>query len=218
MSFVKFQGMLIDAMDENMLVVAALAIFLTIILISVAVIYAVACSQNKNTQMTKLIHVGVALNEWPENETAGDCPRLVLGEYLVNMKDPAGVSVNRLDPRLGWKQRAYSRKYEVSELLRRFTANFESAGMHADPACTMLQMLQGDNSFCYRLGQIVRTSDKKGLRVLRCECWEQDKQDNDCVSVYVDIPQEYACTYQAATGCEAQKLCMTLRYHSRNEV
>ena len=88
MSFVKFQGMLIDAMDENMLVVAALAIFLTIILISVAVIYAVACSQNKNTQMTKLIHVGVALNEWPENETAGDCPRLVLGEYLVNMKEP----------------------------------------------------------------------------------------------------------------------------------
>ena len=218
MSYVKMQGMMINALDGNTLVFVALGIFLTIVVISAITAYLIACGKNKNTQMTGLIQVAVALNEWPESETAGDCPRLVFGEYLISMKDPDAVKEDRLDPRLTGMQQAYCRKSWVGELLRRFHANFESCGMQGDAGCRLLQDLLKDNNFCVSLGQLYRTNSKKGLRVARAAKSAQDKLNLDKVSVYARIPEEIANTYRAATGCDAQMLCITMEYHSRNRI
>lgn len=215
MNFMGFQDMLTDAMYENTLIVVALLVFALIIFISAAVIYAMACAKNKATQMTGLIQVRVSLNEWPDNTPHDACPRLVFGDYLISMKDPSGIQNDRLDPHLTGLKKASCREYAVGTLLQRFYANYESAGMYADPSGRLLRELLKDNNFCRELGSISRKNDKKGLRASPGVDCKKDGKDLDKLSVYLEVPEDCASTFRAATNCEAKMLCITMQYLSR---
>ena len=217
MRFVKIQGMMIDALNANTLVFIALEIFLVILAVSALIIYFTACKKNKLTQMSGLIQVGITLNEWLEEDQQDEaCAKLVLAEYLVSMKDPEAIKENRLDPRLNLLEQAYCRQYAIGELLRRFTENYDCAGMHGDPACRLLLDLLKDPVFCMELGSIRRKNAKLGLQVLQNNNAGQDKQNSDKAFVFARIPEDVAANYQAATGCPARTLCITMQYHARN--
>jgi len=210
------QDFLGEAMSTNMLVFAALAIFIVIVAAGAAASYAIACGINKKTELTGMVQMGVSLNEWPSNAHDTEGTRLNLGEFIISMRDPESVTKDRLDPKLTFMQKAYCRRYWVGDLLQRYYENYCSAGLKDDPSGILLRELLKETGFCIELGRIFRRSRKKGLQVYRCECWEQDKKNINKVSIYLDIPESLADTYWATAGCKAKKFCITLRYHSRN--
>lgn len=183
-------------------------VFLAVVAAIAAVSYSVACTQSKKTEMGGIMQVGVCLNRWLDDSKCKDITTLDFGKFWVSMKDPDMVSGKRLNPELNWKERAFSRKYDVSILLRRFLAAYKSAGLADDPSAGLLERLLNDEKFCSAMGKCSYRSDKKGLMVVDAYASKKEANRNR-VSVYYAID---GSAYASATGCDAQTICVTLEY------
>lgn len=196
-----------------LLLLCTLGLFLFIVLVCAATVYIIASRVNRNTTMTGLMKVSVALNVWPDEKAEKNCPKLNFGTYLVSMQDPAQISEMRLDPRLNWFQKAFRRQYAVSALLERFCRSYESAGFGDDPSCAMLYQLLDAGFFCHSLGTVSRSSSKAGLVFHGQAVCKKDPKNTDKLELFLDIPESIGDAFNRSTSCDLKKVCITLEYN-----
>lgn len=185
-------------------------VFCVAIAVIGAIVYAVACAYNKDTEMTGIMRVGVKLNTWYDDSRRKDTTALDYGDFWISMKDPDTVLENRLDAKLNWKEKAFSRQYEVSLILNRFLAAYEGAGFGDDPSAILLKGLLKKESFCRALGKCSCRNTKKGLVV--SDSYACKKESGNKVSVFHEIDSSDGNAFHAATGCAAETICVTLEY------
>lgn len=189
--------------------------FAVVVLIGSAIYYVIACSANKMTQMTGIMRVTVALNQFPSDMQDTESPMLSYGSYFIGMQDPAEVSRQRLDPKLNWIESAQYRRYQIGTILERFRNAFDSAGFAGDPASKLLEQLLEDDVFCEKLGSISRKNAKRGLRVQAASEVTTESSVRDRVSVYHTIPQIAGNAFENELRCDVRMICITLEYFDR---
>ena len=211
MDFAKIVDILQDGYYNGMLFLYVLLVYGIIVMFGALIIYLISCARYKGTEMNGLIRVRVTLNEWPETPLGQVPPRMDFGEILISMHDPVTVQAHRLDPELNRKQKAECREYEVVRLLERFSKTMDNSSLHDDPGVILLrQMLDGNH--CGGMGRIRRLSAKKGLEIRASSEKKRDKESNNRLMVYKQIPEMLCQEYFKNTGCEAQNICVTLEY------
>lgn len=182
--------------------------FLAVMAIIAAISYVVACARSKRTEMTGIIKVRVALNEWSDNTLVKDLDSLKLGEFWFSMKDPIHVTENRLDRTLTWYEKAFCRQYDVSLFLKRFLVAYEKAGFAEDASAKLLKALAENDRFCMELGKCRYLSRKKGLLVKDASVFTKGTE-KEKVSVYHEIADN---EFAAETGCDVRSIGITLEY------
>ena len=185
-------------------------VFLVIIAVIGAIVYAISCRSSKGTEMTGIMRVGVTLNAWFDSDKCKDTVPLDYGTFWISMKDPDTLMGKRLDAKLDWKEKAFPRRYEVSLLLKRFLTAYEGAELGADPSAELLKRLLDKESFCLELGKCSYKNAKKGLAVTGASACKRENKGK--AAVYHEITDTDAAAFLAETGCEAKTIRVTLEY------
>lgn len=211
MNFSRIVDILWNGYHGGILFVYVLLVYGILVMLGAMIIHLINCARYKGTEMNGFVRVRVTLNEWPENPPENAPPRMDYGAILINMHDPATIQALRLDPQLSWKQKAECREYEVLRLLERYSKTMDNSSLHDDPGVVLLrQMLEGNH--CTGMGRIRRLNAKKGLEIRASSEKKRDKESNNRLMVYKQIPEILCQEYYASTECEVRNLCVTLEY------
>ena len=83
MSLIMIGNKIRDLADYPLLLLlCTVLLFLAIVLVCGAVAHVIASRVNRNTAMTGLMKVSVALNVWPDGKAEKNCPKLNFGPIL----------------------------------------------------------------------------------------------------------------------------------------
>lgn len=190
----------------------ALCAFLVTMLVVGLLAYLLMRKIAGTTALDGVMQVEINLNQWPQDRLDGQFVNLAVGRYLIGMHDPDKVTKNRLDPRLGFMDKAKTRKYSIGILLDRFAKKHEKAGFYGDASWKLLNNLLYDTDFCRDLGVCYREVSSHALNGSGLAKYQKDRTNKQKLSLYMDLPKSAAEKFLAETGCQVSNICMTMEH------
>ena len=203
-----------------------LGVLLAALAILAVIIFSLFYLYQRGTALHGLVKVGVTLNEWSSAHDAQrpqEQPRMRLGEFYISMKDPDGITEERLDQRPKMLEMIQARRYSVSRLLLRFQQAYSGAGLQFDPSNDLLKQLLESEDMCEKMGQMIGLRGGKGFKLQKPRHTPGVAVDGNRQkqSVYIELDSRFTGGFVKNISrditYEIKNLCITIEYLPEND-
>ena len=199
--------------NPRRLMLFTLAVVILLLLLVLLLAYFLRCRRMAQTAFSGIFEVQLELNKGCGEERS----QMDMGVFRIGIEDcglrerveAAGEEL--FFPHLGFWERLEQRSVRVGTILKRYTSEYQAAGLEKDSSYSLLRLLSADAGIFASLGEL-RYSGRKGLV---CDCGEglnRQPIDRRALSLTLPLPSQYASQISAEAAEQIQKLCITIRY------